>query len=117
MKYIKIPEPVSLFNIVTGETMLDEKGGSDVRTFERFVLERLVDPKWGTSVKMIMMAAKISEQAKGANGVLVLEDADYDELKQVTETPDPRLPYDQRSAHCLIPFMKAIAEASDTASE
>ncbi len=55
------------------------------------------------------------KQMNKANGVLVLENADYERLKTATETPSPQTAYNTQMSRSLVPFMKAIRDAADEA--
>ena len=110
MKYIPVPETIEL-QTISGEPVLGQDRKQVMLTFEEFVLGRLLDKRFATGVPMILIALKIKDQMKAANGVLELEDADYKELAASVETPSDNLPYDPRWTLCLVPFMTAICEA------
>ncbi len=130
MKYITIPEPVELYRL-TGEPVApdatppgdDESDGDDTDAvaqvgpakieFPYFVLGRLADPKFGASMPGVLAAVEIKSQLDDANGFLALENEHWARLKDATETPSPQVAYHPQIAHCLLPFMQAICNASD----
>lgn len=116
MKYIPVPETVDLKTNTGHEVMGDDKKPV-TQTFEQFVLARLLDKRFATGVPMILIALKISDQIKKANGLLELEDADYKELLAAVESPSDNMLYDPRWTLCLVPFMTAICEAKNKPPE
>jgi hypothetical protein len=109
MKYITIPKPIELFSI-QGDRIQDEHGVPQNMTFDQFVLGRLVDPAFGSDMAAVCSVVEIKTQSKAANGVLALENADWERLAEATRHGK----YHPLVAHCLLPFMKAITEASST---
>lgn len=110
MKYIPVPETIELKTISGGPVLGEDRKPIEL-TFEDFVMGRLLDKRFATGVPMILIALKITEQVKAANGVLVLEDADYKELLAAVTAPSDNVMYDPRWTLCMVPFMTAICEA------
>jgi len=114
MKYIKIPTTVDLINVLNGERMKDDKGNDATRTFQEHVRWLLMDRRFATGMEAVFKAMKITkaldEVANDGGDWLALEDADFDLLKQVNETPAAG--YDPRFAVCIVSFMEAIANAT-----
>jgi hypothetical protein len=124
MRYAKIPEPIQLVDLVSGnpEQILDpsnprqENGTPNFidrlpMTFAEFVMgTSLADPKFGRGYKQLISATKIHDAVRQANGVINLEDADWELLRDVVENPSS--PYHPTRAMQLVPFMRAIVEAS-----
>ena len=102
------------FNLV-GEPMKNERGDDAEVSFTDFVAGRLADPSFGANVPAVLSAYEIKKQLDKANGVLVLENADYERLKTATETPSPQTAYNTQMSRSLVPFMKAIRDAADEA--
>lgn len=110
MKFIPVPETIELKTIAGGAVLGEDRKPVEL-TFEDFVMGRLLDKRFATGTAMIFIALKITEQVKAANGVLVLEDADYKELLAAVTTPSDNVMYDPRWTLCMVPFMTAICEA------
>ncbi len=107
MKYITIPSSIDLYN-VQGDRIHDERGTPQYMTFEHFIYGRLVDPAFGCDMAAVCSVVEVKTQMKGANGVLALENVDWERLAEATRHGK----YHPLVAHCLLPFMKAITEAS-----
>lgn len=112
MKYIEIPEDIDIYNL-NGERMKGAGDSDATVSFEDFVLGRLGDPKFAESVQNVIAAVEIKTKLKDANGVLALENEHYSLLKQATDKPSAQSAYHPAVAHNLLPFMKAIMDASD----
>ena len=114
MKTITIPSDVAL-STLNGHALIDETGNQIFLKFTRFVLERLIDPKFCAGITP-MEAAEMSLSIKqtvlewGEAGTEAkLEDAHWKQLREATREPSQG--YNMNIAHCMVPFMKAIVEA------
>ncbi len=132
--YIKIPEAVELMD-PTGKKRLREPDpkaspGSmpqmvDVPpfTFERFVVEILLsDAKWTQRGYQGLRSARKIEKAvtnKAPGEWISIEDADWERLKEVIETPTNGTYSGQSSfvTRQLMEFLEAIMEAKDEKPE
>jgi len=113
MKYIKMQETVKLVSLF-GDQFKDENGGDAELTCKQFILQRLLDKKFGTGMDAIMSAFQIKQALEKADDVLELETKDWELLVSVVKTPSPGSEYNTNVAHCLLDFMKAIIGASDS---
>ncbi len=111
MKYIKVPESVKLTNWY-GEEMKGQDGSPAVISFREFILGRLMDPKLSKDMSTILRAFEIKTRAEKMSEYLMLEDADYALLSDVVSSPSPQAPYNSLISHCLVPFFKAVTEAT-----
>ena len=110
MRYIRIPGPIEVFNLATGETT-----GRKV-SFKDFVLGTLlVDKRFGKSVKELQAALRISQaiQQHGAGEVIGLESADWEVLRDTAKEPSSE--YLPGVAMQLLLFIEVILDASETA--
>ncbi len=116
MKYITIPDAIDIFNI-DGVRMNDAHSPEQGATlsFETFVKARLIDARFGADMAAVVAAVEIKKRLKDANGLLVLEEEHWLRLKAATEFPSRESPYHAEVSHNLVPFMRAICNASDTA--
>ena len=113
MRYITVPEDIELYNL-GGQRMKDENDADVTLTFPDFVLQRLGDPKFAIDMKAVIAAVEIKLKLGDANGVLALDNDHWERLKAVTEEPSGLTAYHPAVSHNLLPFMKAICDASDT---
>lgn len=113
MKYINTPADAALVQI-TGEPVLNEQGQPVLCKFSTFALGRLTDQAFAASgMDGVLQVMKLREVLKDAQpgDVLAIEDADYKPLVQATRNPSAG--YNMAIAHCLVPFMRAICEATN----
>lgn len=110
MKYITMPDQVSIRRF-SGESINDESGQPSRVNFGTFVLDRLEDPKFAVDMKTILAAVEIKCRVQEANGVLALEDAHWELLRDATKNPTGG--YNGVFAHNFVPFMSAIVDADD----
>lgn len=108
MKYIEIPEEVTLVNITNGKAMKDGDGDATM-DFDEFVSNMLADKVFGSGMDNVFSALKIKNALDESNGILQLEDTDYDKLLAVLKSPSGG--FDPRFAVSAVPFMEAIANA------
>ena len=111
MKYIKVTESVKLTNWY-GEEMKGQDGVPAVISFKDFVIGRLMDPKFSKDMATILRAFEIKTRAEKMGEYLMLEDADYSLLSDVVSNPSSQAPYNSLISHCLVPFFKAVTEAT-----
>jgi hypothetical protein len=117
MKYMKVPADVKLTNWY-GEEIKDQKGEPVAPiTFYDFIIGRLTDPKFSKDMATILRAFEIKTRAKKMGAYLALEDVDYTALLDVVTEPSPQAPYNSMISHCLVPFFKAVTEATSKEPE
>lgn len=114
MKYIIIPTPVPMEQI--DGTPIQGKSGQIKLSFKEFVEGRLCDPKMAVTADTMFIAFEVRTKVRATDiGHIALEDAHYAQLLDVTNTPSPQAQYNPQVAHCLLPHIKAIRDAKDTA--
>jgi hypothetical protein len=111
MKYIKVPESVRMTNWY-GEEVKNQEGEGATVTFKEFVVGRLMDPKFSKDMATILRAFEIKTQAEKMTSLLVLEDVDYDLLLDVVANPSQQAQYNSLISYCLVPFFKAVKDAT-----
>ena len=111
MKYIIVPEDIKLTSWA-GEVMKDESGQQATIRFKDFIIGRLMDPKFAKDMSTILRAVEIKAKTNGMGKVLALEDVDFELLADVTRNPSPQYSYNPTISHCLVPYLKAITEAT-----
>ncbi len=114
MKYITMPDPVSIRHF-NGNAINDATGQPATVSFETFVIDRLIDPKFAIDMKAVLVAVEIKCRIQEANGVLALENAHWELLRDVTKEPTGG--YNGAVAHNIVPFMSAIVDADDKRPE
>jgi hypothetical protein len=100
-----------LINIV-GEQLKDESGAPLTITFRQFLLGRLVDPAFAKDMTAVLSAVQIKEAVEKSNGVIALESADWERLRDATKAPQGG-GYNPTVAHCLAGYMRAIVDAGE----
>jgi hypothetical protein len=112
VKYIVVPEPITI-RLTNGKPVQKPKDDAPdelvdwVMTFAEFIYGRLNDQTFAKGMAEVLQAAKIQRCVdEMKDGVLVLEDADYEQLKKATATPTGG--YDPRFAISFVPFLEAI---------
>ena len=112
MRYISTPSPIVLENPITGEAL-----NAPPKTFRDFVVEALLaDRKFESDLKALLSSEKIRQAVTTTDNSVALEDADYERLREVVETPTlPAYGYQAGGgiARQLLPFCKAILNASE----
>jgi hypothetical protein len=123
LKYIKVPNPVKLKDLVTREEVGVEY------TFFRWLQEIvLMDIRFAVDWKTNRSAVRISDAFfnKGAGASVAVEEADFDLLKASSEEPQRRdratgqmvKGYEQPALfQQVIPFVEAVQAASDRVPE
>jgi len=84
--YIQIPPPVQFVDPKTKKAIEGDEG---TLTFVGLLLKIQDNPKWNQSYKLIKAGDAIMQafEEAGQDGVMVLADADYQELKEAVESP------------------------------
>ncbi len=115
MKFIIVPEPVTLFNM-SGSRVQREEGGDEppwpmLEFLRRWVL---ADIQWGKSGTMTRASARIEAAFEGAQpgDVVDLADEDHKRLRAIAE--DPSHPYNPVIVKQCVRFLDAIDEAKST---
>ena len=117
MKYMKVPANVKLTNWY-GEEIKDQKGESAAPiSFKDFCIGRLMDPKFSKDMATILRAFEIKNRVQKMGEYLMLEDVDYAALLDAVTEPSPQAPYNSLISHCLVPFFKAVTEATSKEPE
>jgi len=114
MKYIVSVESVDLMAL-NGDPILDEHENQAKMTFKQFVLNRLTEPLFGKTYEDVLSATRVRQCLDEFDGVLALETADWERLVKTVKAPEGA--YNPLVAFNLVPFMKAVMEASDTKPE
>ena len=114
MKYMKMLDPVKLTDV--NDTRIVDDSGKDLEvSFTQFVVGRLSDPKFSTSMDMIMSAWEIKQAMKESdNGVVAMDTAHWEKLAEVVKNPSPQNPYHPMYAINLLPFMQEVVNAKDS---
>ena len=104
MKEIKVPAPVK---VVLGK-LQDGSDAKDTVAFTKFLVD-MVDTYGETKTpKQLRQAMRLIDKIEKANGVLSLEDADFDLLKAAIEFPRQ---LNTKLARQLGSFYDALSEA------
>jgi len=129
--YIKIPESVRFVDAKTREPFgkTPDEIAKNTVSFEDLVLKVMDNPKWNKSYKAIKSADAIMmalREALDGDGVMVLADSDYQEMKTAVESPEiivygptgeprvsPGFGIHPRLSPQLIPLCDAIINASE----
>lgn len=114
MKYIPVPGPVTVCDI-EGNPIVFQNGQNETITFEKFILARLTDPKFASSMANVLAALSIRDAVKSIKGgILEVENEHYELLKELIQNPSAQAAYPAGLAHNLAPFMIAVVkEAKD----
>ncbi len=107
MKVIKIPGEITFRNMFTRE-LTDQKA-----TFQTFIQSVLMAPDWlQGGYPWIKAALKVDQGSQSEDGVMRLEEADYEKLKSIIEKPGTSYGVNNAlAAMQLIPFIDAILNA------
>lgn len=106
MRYIKIPEPIQLKVPGTGE-LVDKP-----TTFQEWLATTVLsDAKLGKTAKSLMAVADIQQKVEESNGVLDLNDNEWELLKDVVENPTNG--YNTPVGVQLVGFLRAFLNAPD----
>jgi len=111
MKYIMVPGDIKLTSW-SGDEMKDSDGNQASITFKDFIIGRLMDPKFSKDMSTILRAVEIKGKGSKMGKILALEDVDFELLADTTRHPSPNYSYNPAISHCLVPYLKAITEAS-----
>lgn len=122
MKYIEVPEPVTLITLNDIE-MKNEDQEPATTSLREFIIGRMMDVKFlgakkGVEGAIFLMECKQEvEKQLGKKDdeknpeILSLENETWKSL--VESMKDPTGGYDSRYIHCLVPLMKPIMDATD----
>lgn len=104
MKKITIPQSIEL------EDIKDANGNKVVIEFKDFVGKTLLaDPKFGKAMADILSAVEIKSKLSAGDGVLELDNEDYEKLLSVAAEPSNA--YNPVIVMQLVPFLLAIKNA------
>jgi len=106
MHYIKVPETVVINLEMNGESKVDEL------PFSKFAENAIYDPKLGKTAKDIVRVIKLKKKFDDTKpgDIIALEDADWEKLKDVVESPTTG--YNTRVMSQAYPYIEAILEAT-----
>jgi len=115
MKYIKVPQPVKLVSLF-GETFKNKDGSDAELSCQEFILQRLMDSKFGAGMESITSAFQIKQAVEESHDsdTIKLENKDWELLADVIKTPSQGNQYNTNLSHCLLKLMKAITNATDS---
>ena len=113
IKYVTIPEAITLLEPTTKEPLKDEKGIVKPVTFYDFIGKQLFNPLWAENYKNIKSAKAIDKAFSASNGVAQLAEEDWKKLKDLVENPKGGYGYHAAVMPQLLPFLDAIMEAKD----
>lgn len=117
IKYVTIPEPITLVEPTTKEPLKDEKGETKPVVFSDFIGKQLFNPMWAESYKNIKSAKAIDKAFSNGSGVVQLAEEDWKKLKDLIENPKGSYGYHAAVMPQLLPFLEAIVEAKDAPPE
>lgn len=112
MKYIKKLNPVTLTNL-QNTPFEDENGAPITMTIQSFILQRLIDSKFGTGMEGLLSATQIKTAVEESGDYIELETKDWELLSNVVRQPSSDQQYNPNIAHCLVPIIQAILNATD----
>lgn len=114
MKYIQVQEPVTLKNLFDQKIVQENEDGTAqeaIMQFKTFLLQRVGDQKLSVNKEMLEVQDRLQKAISNAEGYISLETSDWKHLVDVINNPSA--PYNPLFARCLLPFMKAVEQASD----
>lgn len=115
MKKIKVQEDLALKN-VAGQDLFkkDEEGNQTpaVVTFKDFLYQRIADPKLSSSKESLELSLRLKEAVDAATTEVALQDEDWKSFVDVVENPTH--PYNPVFGYCLLPFIRAVSEPTDS---
>ena len=112
MKYVKIPEPIQIKNLNTGEPIRVDGNDTPWRMYRYLVDVILPDPKMGKGYKTDRIRSTVREAFKDAKPgeYIAIEDGHHELVSSVIEEPDANIP--PVVTMQLFPFQQAWMEAS-----
>lgn len=115
IKYVTIPEPITLLEPTTKEPLKDEKGETKPQKFYDFVGKMLFNPMWAESYKNIKSAKAIDKAFEKAEpgAAVQLAEEDWKKLKDLVDNPKGGYGYHAAVMPQLLPFLDAIIEAKE----
>lgn len=114
MKYIKVLEPIVLKNLFDKDIVQTDEGGkkfASSMSFKNFLLQRVGDQKLSADMESLETVVRLKKAIDSADTHVELETSDWKALLEVVKNPSS--PYNPLFAYCLLPFMKAVEQASD----
>lgn len=105
MRYVKIPEPITIVDPVT----MKSAPGAQTMTFYEFISYCVIQDIGG-SRKMWNKANELGALIKEATDVLVLSDEDWTILSRACDAPKPNLKGNETRQ--LVAFLNAVCEAT-----
>jgi hypothetical protein len=116
MRYVKTPEAINLTRFDGSPFYKEGTKEQATLEFEAFIHGRLRDPKFGNTMDGVNAAANIAQALREAKGdgtdYIVIDEADWNLLVEVTKNPSQGLSYSPEVAACAIPFFDAITQAT-----
>ena len=116
MKYVKNIKPIRLTNLFD-VPYTDENGEEIMLDMHSFLLQRLVDSRFGSSVENLIISSQlkkaIDKSKNEGSEYIELETNDWNTLVEVVKVPSQGNQYNTHIAHCLVPFIQAVLNASD----
>lgn len=112
MKYIAVPEQVTLKNL-EDEAIKDSEGNEITLTLQDFIRQRLGDVKFAEDMDSVLSVVQIKQALKESEGqdFIAIETKDWEKLAELVRHPSS--PYNPAVASSLVTFMKAVTEASN----
>jgi hypothetical protein len=117
MKKIIVPEPVNVTDIFDNQIFADENKTPFIINLKTFLLGRLVDPKltdgkngMDGALLVFSLKTRIDTMNFEPGSTIELEDDQWNGVCKAIKEPTGG--YDPRFQHKLIPFIKAITEAT-----
>lgn len=90
IRYIKIPEPVTIVDPVTREPMVID-GKPETTTFSQLVNRLMGNPLWGETLaamrSQLAIELALSQAVTTGGGVMELAEEDWSRLKSCAESP------------------------------
>lgn len=88
MRYIEIPDTVTLRDPLTKDVLKDQDGKDQIWSFQAIIDKLMSNPKWGETYTAMRAQAAIEDALVDAkDGVMVLSEEDWTKLKDAAETP------------------------------
>jgi len=112
MRYVKIPEPIQLKNLTTGEPLKVDGDDSPWQMYRYLVDLVLPDPAMGRGYKVDRIRSTVRGAFDGAEpgGYVAIEDEHYDTIRAVIENPESEIP--PIVTMQLFAFQQAFVDAS-----
>lgn len=120
MKYITVPETVEVLSL-SGDPIMGADGNPHTVSLQQFIIGRFVDKKFlgakkGFDAALFVLEAKKEIDDQYDDGeppkILKLETETHKQLVESIKNPEGGH-FDTRWAHCLVPLMQCIIDATD----